>query len=242
MSRCECGQLFVPVGSNVTLKFYEGGNSTSMTLAHTDNAFVSDGESLLTYGVTDATPSITPDRIFVEIGSSSLYINSVIQIIITVDGQRLASRYVGVKYDYWMIPEINGVPTITLSCRSILKSLDVSNKTISVEFKSICDTSSEDCCSDSLGEIQLSSYRGIVCVDPTTTEAPEVPIYKYTPDCPLRNCREDVNGNYTSFHNCLESLQQCSPTTTTTTTVAPTTQPPSSTTTTTTTTTTTLEP
>jgi len=243
MSRCECGQLAVPAGNDITVTFYEGVNSTSMTLAHKNSYMVLDENSLRTYGVAPASPSITPERISITLGSSPLYVNSVMLITFKINGKTIGVRYFGVKHDYWRITEVAGVPTLNLSCSSVTNNgIDVAGQKVEVELKSICDNSTGDCCSDTLGSIEMFSYRKNACgvkQETTTTPTPEI-VFRYTQDCSTGNCREDVNGFYSSYLDCKEQLD-C-PSTTTTTTAAPTTTLPPPSTTTTTTTTTTLAP
>ena len=234
--RCECGSVSLPKGSDISIVFYEGGNSSSMTLAHTVPAMVTDEKRLITYGIAPASPSLTPDRIFIKFPSlDSLFINSVIQVKFTIGATTIASRYIGVKHDYWQIPKVSGVPTISLSCGSVFGGMDISGKTIRVEFISICDLSNGDCCQDTPPNIVLVSHVKRSCASKATTTLPPADIRRYTLDCANGLCYEDENGDYTSLPYCYEFIRDCPTTTTTTTTLAPatTSPPPTSTTTTT---------
>jgi len=151
MARCECGALYVPSGKDVTVTFKQGGLSTSMQLDHSSDALVFDGQELLSYGDVPSSPSVSPTLISISFdNAANLKVVGLFKIVVRTENITLTEKYIGTKNNEYIIPLINNKPTITASCSDIVNNIDISNTRIYVDFVSVCDSSPEDCCGNTV--------------------------------------------------------------------------------------------
>ncbi len=206
MARCECGALYVPSGKNVKITFKQGGLSTHAYLEHTVDALVFDEEKLVSYCNVPDSPSITPSLVSVSFdGVESLTTTGMMKCVIRKGNVKIAEKYFGTKGDEWTLPLVDDLPTITASCSDIINSVDVTDSKIHVEIISVCDDSPGDCCGNNV-EISFRNTVHTICITPPTTTLPPTHIvWRYTPDGD--NCRQDVNGEFLSYAECYQFVE-----------------------------------
>ena len=204
MARCECGALYVPSGKNVKITFKQGGLESHMYLEHEADALILDENKLVSYGNT-TSQSISPSLVSISFdGPENLTATGMMKFIVRKGETRIVEKYFGTKDKEWVLPKVNGVPTITASCSDILNDVDISNSKIYVEIISVCDDSPGDCCGNSVS-ISFRNVINTICTVPvTTTPAPF--IWRYSPNTERDNCIQDVNGRYLSYQECYDSL------------------------------------
>jgi hypothetical protein len=233
MARCECGALYVPTGEDITIAFKQGGVSTYMSLEHKKDALVIDEQKLVSYGYTQASPSITPTLISVQFAVDNLTAVGVMKLIVRKGDVKIVEKYFGVKGEEWTLPTLGGRPIITASCSDILNNIDISDSKIHVEIISVCDLSPGDCCGNTVDIVFKNIVHSICTEEKDSSQSANI-VWRYTQNGD--NCIQDVNGLYASYPDCYASIPQeaintipttttCNPIdpscTTTTTTIAP---------------------
>lgn len=189
---CDCGRLFFPIGGKYSLskgsKIYVLGqnNYIDKNFLHNQDVFLSSGELFITTTSKISTDNpLIPQSIIIYLGESfsvtPLIYNSIkIVIKIKETKQIIATKILGAfgSISGFKYNDIVQKLSISIDQNNIHSQIDLNNKSLQVEFYSLCYDSSDICCEKLPSSFSFTNINNTICcsipapITTTTTTTP----------------------------------------------------------------------